>query len=318
MQGTDHFIVCGVDVSKATLDFAIGGESAARRVDYDEAGLATLIDACVEADVTLVVLEATGGLERRLVRELVAAGLSFHVANPRQVRDLARALGRLAKTDAIDAGVLVDYGVKLRPTPHELPDENRQKLRAMAARHQQLADMRTAELNRRSSCEDEQIVAWIDQHLTAIDRQIEQVAEAMDAVIEADEVMRQDAAVLESTPGLGRLTARRLVAELPELGQRTPRQIAKLVGLAPINRDSGTLRGHRTTGGGRRAVRKLLYMPTLVAVRHNPMLRAIYRRMVDAGKPKMVALVACMRKLLIYLNAMIRENIPWPQFIENA
>jgi transposase len=318
MQVTDHFTVAGVDVSKATLDFAIGGRAVTRRVDYDGPGLATLTDACVRAGVTLVVLEATGGLERRLVRALAAADLSFHVANPRQVRDLARALGRLAKTDAIDARMLVEYGSKLRPAPHVLPDENRQKLRDLSARHQQLSDTHAAETNRRKTCEDATINAMIDGHLAFIDAQIETVAHAMDELIDADAAMARDADAIRSVPGLGRLTARRLVADLPELGRCTPRQIAKLVGLAPINRDSGTLRGKRTTGGGRRAVRKLLYMPTLVATRHNPLIRSMYLRLLAAGKPKMVALVACMRKLLILLNAMIRERKTWDQFVQWA
>lgn len=318
MQKTEHPIVVGVDVSKATLDFAISGAAIRHRVDYDESGLGTLVDACRQAHAQLVVLEATGGLERRLIRMLAAAGLPFHVANPRQVRDLARALGRLAKTDAIDAQVLVDYGLKVRPAPHALPDQNSQKLRDFAARHQQLTDMRIAELNRRSACDEAAIILLIDQHLTFIDTQIAHVAQAMDELINADQALSHTANTLQSAPGLGRLTARRLVAELPELGQRTPRQIAKLIGVAPINRDSGSLRGKRTTGGGRRTVRKLLYMPTLVATRYNPRIQAIYKRLVDAGKPKMVALVAAMRKLLIYLNAMIRENKTWNQFIKCA
>lgn len=318
MQGTDHPIIAGVDVSKATLDFAIDSSGIVHQVSYTDAGLDALINACREAHVTLVVLEATGGLERRLVRALAAAELSLHIANPRQVRDLARAMGKLAKTDAIDARVLVDYGLKMRPTPHELPCKSSQKLRDLAARHQQLADMRTAELNRRGGCDDPAILVMIEQHLTFIDEQITQVGELMDTLIDADSTMQRDARMIESTPGLGRLTARRLVAQLPELGQRTPKQIAKLIGVAPINRDSGTMRGRRTTGGGRRSVRHLLYMPTLVAVRHNPILRVFYRRLVEAGKPKMVALVAAMRKLLIYLNAMIRDNKTWDQFIKTT
>lgn len=318
MQITDHLTVAGVDVSKATLDFFIEGRAGTRRVDYDGPGLAALINACVGAGVTLVVLEATGGIERRLVRALAGAALAFHVANPRQVRDLARALGRLAKTDAIDARMLVEYGSKLRPTPHVLPDENRQKLRDLSTRHQQLTDMHAAETNRRGACEDATITAMIDEHLALIDTQVQTVARTMEELIDADAAMARDAEAIESTPGLGRLTARRLVADLPELGRCSPRQIARLVGLAPINRDSGTLRGKRMTGGGRGAVRKLLYMPTLVATRHNPLIRAMYQRLLAAGKPKMVALVACMRKLLIFLNAMIREGKTWDQFIKWA
>lgn len=305
-------------MSKATLDVAFTDGMTVRRWDYDAAGIATCIEVCRATGVTLVVLEATGGLERRLTRALAGAAVAFHVANPRQVRDLARAMGRLAKTDAIDARVLVDYGMKLRPQPHALPDENRQKLRDWAARHQQLTDARTAELNRHQACETPTIRTMIERHIDFIEQQIADVADAMDALIEADAALQNHAAMIESTPGLGRLTARRLLAELPELGQRNPRQLAKLVGVAPINRDSGTLRGKRTTGGGRRSVRKLLYMPTLVATRYNPRIHAMYQRLIANGKPKMLALVACMRKLLIYLNAMIRENKTWEQFIQTT
>ena len=318
MQDTEHPIIAGVDVSKATLDFAIHASRVVQQVSYTDDGIGALVAACRQAKVTLVVLEATGGLERRLVRALAAAQLPWHVANPRQVRDLARAMGRLAKTDAIDARVLVDYGRKLNPSPHELPDTHRQKLRDLATRHQQLVDMRTAELNRRGGCDDAAIAAMIDAHLAWLDEQLAHVARHMDTLIESDDVLRRTAHAIASTPGVGRLTARRLVAELPELGARSPRQIAKLIGVAPINRDSGVLRGKRTTGGGRRSVRKLLYMPTLVATRHNGHIRAMYQRLQDAGKPKLVALVACMRKLLVYLNAMIRENKTWEQFIEMA
>jgi len=318
MQDTEHPIIAGVDVSKATLDFAIDASHVVHQVSYTDDGIGALVNACRQARVTLVVLEATGGLERRLVRALAAAQLSWHVANPRQVRDLARAMGRLAKTDAIDARVLVDYGRKLNPSPHELPDKHRQKLRDLATRHQQLVDMRTAELNRRGGCDDATIAAMIDTHLVWLDEQLAHVAEHMDTLIESHDTLRRTAHAIASTPGVGRLTARRLVAELPELGARSPKQIAKLIGVAPINRDSGVLRGKRTTGGGRRSVRKLLYMPTLVATRHNTHIRAMYQRLLDAGKPKLVALVACMRKLLVYLNAMIRENKTWEQFIEKA
>lgn len=313
-----HLIVAGVDVSKHTLDFAIAGQNATPQVEYDPQGLAMLIDACTRAGVQLVVLEATGGLERKLVRQLAAAGLAFHIANPRQVRDFARARGRLAKTDAIDARVVLDYGVTLRPAPHALPEENRRKLRDLSARHQQLSDMRTAESNRRSGCEEDSIAAMIDQHLAFIDQQIEAVARAMDDLIDADAAMAHQATLLASTPGIGRLTARRLIAELPELGQRSPRQMAKLVGVAPINRDSGTLRGKRMIGGGRKSVRKMLYMPTLVATRHNPLIRTMYHRLIEAGKSKKAALVACMRKLLTYLNAMIRDEKYWNEFIKTT
>jgi transposase len=306
MQGTSHLIVAGVDVSKAFLDLAIEGQPD------------RLIERCRTAQVQLVVLEATGGLERRLIRALAQAAIAWHRANPRQVRDLARAMGKLAKTDAIDAQVLVDYACKIQPRPHTLPPQNQVKLYDLAQRHQQLTDMRIAESNRLSRCEDDTLIAMIQAHQAFIDQQIQQVAQQMDQLIEEDQATQQTASILQSMPGLGPLTARRLTAQLPELGQRTPRQITKLVGIAPINRDSGTFRGKRMTGGGRRDVRKLLYMPTLVATRHNPRIRAIYQHLIHTGKPKMVALIAAMRKLIIYLNAMIRENKNWKQFIQST
>ena len=317
-MNNNTIIVAGVDVSKATLDYAIHGRPHTQRIDYTPDGIASLVDACRHANVDLVVLEATGGLERQLVHALAHAGLPFHVANPRQVRDLARAMGQLAKTDAIDARTLVHYGLKMQPRPHVLPEKNRLKLRDLSARHQQLSDMHTAEANRLSACVDATVLALIRTHLTLLDEQLQQVAEAMDQLIEQDDALARDAEVIASVPGVGRLTARRLIADLPELGQRNPKQIAKLVGLAPINRDSGTHRGKRMTGGGRRAVRKMLYMPTLVATRYNPRIRALYQRLVANGKPKMVALVAAMRKLLILINAMIRERKTWDQFIQKA
>lgn len=318
MSNEQHCNVAGIDVSKANLDFAISGQVKARCVTYNDAGLAMLIEACVEAEVGLVVFEATGGLERRLRRFLNTAGLPCHMANPRQVRDLARAMGRLAKTDAIDARVLVDYGEKLRPTPTVLPSKNRDKLCAMVARYRQLDAQRTAERNRRSRCDDDVVVAMIEQMLELIETQIKCVRQEMNAVVNADEAMRRDVKQLASMPGIGELTAQRLVAQLPELGRCTGGQIAKLVGVAPVNRDSGTMRGKRTTGGGRCELRKSLYMPTLVAVRRNPMIQAMYERLVEGGKPKKVALIACMRKLLIYLNAMIRDKKTWEEFIEIA
>jgi len=178
--------------------------------------------------------------------------------------------------------------------------------------------MHAAETNRLKGCQDESIAETIQAHLRNLTDQIEAVGKTMDGLIQLDADMSADAQRIESTPGVGRLTARRLVADLPELGQCSPKQIAKLIGLAPVNRDSGTLRGKRTTGGGRKSVRTLLYMPTLVATRHNPVIRATYLRLLESGKPKMVALVACMRKLLILLNAMIREQKNWDQFIQKT
>ena len=303
-----HYIVAGIDVSKATLDLAIANQRDAYHIRYDDEGLALIIEQCFCANVSLVILEATGGLERKLVAALANANLVFHIANPRQVRNLAKATGQLAKTDKIDARVLVDYGLKLQPLPHRLPSKNKLKLHDLSVRHQQLVQMQTAERNRLHASQEPVVADMIEQHLALIDQQIKQVANVMDQLIEQRDELKRKAAVLESACGVGSLTARRLIAELDELGQRSPKQIAKLVGLAPLNRDSGTLRGKRTISGGRRHVRKALYMPTIAAIRHNPVIKRYYQNLITAGKAKKVAINACMRKLLIYHNAMIREN----------
>ena len=316
MNHPPHPTIAGIDVSKATLDLAIPAHAISQKIDYHEQGLTRLIRTCQKRGVTMVILEATGGLERPLLRHLAAQQIDFHVANPRQARDFAKALGKLAKTDKIDAHILAEYGQRIQPPPHQLPEKNQQKLLDLAARYQQLIKMRTAELNRLSIIEQEAVTDLIKAHLVFLRDQIETVEEEMNQIITQDDAMIRQAQALESAPGIGKTTARRLIAQLPELGKRSPKQIARLVGLAPVNRDSGSLRGKRTTGGGRACVRHMLYMPTVVAIQHNPPIKEIYQRLIDQGKPKMIALVACMRKLLIYLNAMIREDKTWTEFIK--
>jgi len=249
------------------------------------------------------------------VGHLATAELSWHVANPRQVRDFARATGQLAKTDKIDGRVIALLGQKLRPQPHVLPEKSRQTLKASVARYEQLMRMRIAERNRLDRCDDSQIEAMTQRMIDQIDRQLEEVLALMNKQVDADTQLRDEVQRAESAPGIGRLTALRLVAMTPELGRCNRQQIARLIGVAPINRDSGTLRGKRTTGGGRRAVRKLLYMPTIVATRYNPVIRATYQHLLAQGKPKMVALIACMRKLIILINSMAREQQTWSQFL---
>lgn len=317
-MNSQSIIVAGIDVSKAKLDVDLAPQPRKVQFDYDEHGLAQLIDWLRQQRAQLVVLEATGGLERRLVRALAAADLPFHVANPRQVRDFARATGQLAKTDRIDARVIAQFGHKLQPTPSVLPSKTRRKLLAAVTRYQQLRQMRTAESNRLDRTDDADMRQSIEQMIAHIDQQLKQVEKNMDQLVATDDAMSRDVQLIASMPGLGRLTAHRLVAMLPELGDCNRRQIARLIGVAPINRDSGTMRGKRTTGGGRAAIRTILYMPTLVAVRHNPAIRKIYQHLIEQGKPNMLALIAAMRKLIILVNIMIRERKTWDKLASSA
>jgi transposase len=301
----------GIDVAKATLDVAqVPADRPAWSLPNDAAGIATLVDQLRSLVPTLIVLEATGGYETAVVAALALAGLPVAVVNPRQVRDFARALGILAKTDALDAGVLARFAERVRPTPRPLPSDAQADLLALVARRRQLVDMRTAELNRVAVARPA-LRAGVREHITWLDRRIKDTDREITRLIEASPLWRTRDQLLQSTPGVGPQTSARLLVSLPELGQLSGRQIAALVGVAPLNRDSGTRHGPRTTWGGRAPVRATLYMATLVATRHNPSIRAFYQRLRAAGKPPKVALVAAMRKLLTILNAMLKHESPW-------
>lgn len=301
----------GIDVSKATLDVAFSCGRAAMQVPNSPDGHAELIAVIQRQDVRLIVLEASGGYERAVVAELTAERLPVVVINPRQVRDYARATGRLAKTDAIDAAVLAQFGLAVNPALRPLPDEITRQLREKLARRRQLVGMRTAEGNRLAQATAQgvrqsiqAVVKLLDAQIKALDRDLNQTLRNCPAWQEREELLR-------TVPGVGPQTALALLVELPELGQASRQQIATLVGVAPINRDSGTFRGQRRTWGGRATIRTTLYMATLTATRHNPLIRPYYHRLLQAGKKKKVALVACMRKLLCILNAMLRNRQPW-------
>lgn len=306
---TDQEIFVGVDISKAQLDIAIRPEGRFA-VAHDDAGVAQLLEQLRAVTPTLVVLEATGGMELPLTSALALAGLPVVVVNPRQVRDFAKATGQLAKTDAIDAEVLAQFAEAIRPKPRPLPDEQTQVLAALVGRRHQLIDMLTAEKNRLASARRairknlRAHIAWLERALYRADTDL---AEA----IRQSPIWREKDELLRSVPGIGPVATSTLLATLPELGTLTHKQIAALVGVAPLNRDSGTLRGRRTCWGGRAQVRAVLYMAALAATRFNPVMRAFYRRLCTAGKAKKVALVACMRKLLIILNAMMKHRTPW-------
>lgn len=305
----------GIDVSKARLDVDFSDNRGAFSVDNDSAGQARIVEALKHAGVWRIVIEATGGYERLIVAELSAAALPVAVINPRQVRDFARATGRLAKTDAIDAKVLALFAVAIQPALRPLDDPQMQVFAELLTRRRQLIQMRVAESNRLAQARDRRVRKSIEGVLKLLDRQIASIDDEIDRHIQSSPVWKEKEELLVAVEGIGPTTARTLLAELPELGQASRQQIAALAGLAPFNRDSGTLRGQRTIVGGRAAVRSVLYMATLTASRRNPIIRAHYQHLLAAGKRKKVALVACMRKLLTILNAMLREQKPWRSHI---
>jgi transposase len=312
--------VVGIDISKDRLDVACLPEAVRTlpAFDNDPRGHAALIARLNEISPRLIVLESTGGYQRTLVAALVASGLPVVVVNPRQVRDFARAMGILAKTDAIDARVLARFGEKTDPVLRPLPDADSTVLTDLLARRRQLVELRTAESNRLGQATTPRIKASIRAVLATIERQIAAIDDDLDDRIRHSPAWKEKEALLTSVPGVGPLTARTLLACLPELGSISRQTIAALVGVAPINRDSGLMRGKRTTWGGRKVVRSALYMATLVATRHNPVLRAHYAKLLAAGKAKKLALVACLRKLLVTLNALLRTRTPWRRSLETA
>lgn len=300
----------GIDVSKAQLDVAVRPSGETWAVPQDEAGLTRLVARLRTLGPTLIVLEATGGLEVAVAGALAAAPLPVVVVNPRQVRDFARATGTLAKTDRLDAQILAQFAEAVRPAPRPLPDEQAQELSALLQRRRQLVEMLTAEKNRLAMA-SRRIRPQLQAHIEWLQRQVRQFDDDLRALVRASPLWREKDDLLRSAPGVGPVLATTLVAALPELGTLTRQQIAALVGVAPLNRDSGTLRGRRTVWGGRAHVRAVLYMGTLVAVRHNPALAAFHQRLRAAGKAPKVALTACMRKLLTMLNAMLKHRTRW-------
>ena len=313
----------GIDVSKDHLDMTLrqaatrgeakrGNEQKAHeRVTNTPGEIDALVERLVEADVEQVVLEATGGLERPLVAALAGADVPVVVVNPRQVRDFAKATGRLAKTDQIDANILALFAERIRPEVRELASPERQAFAALVARRRQLQKMRTAEQNRLQSAPSEAVRSDIKAHLSFLADRLAETDRRLEEAVEESPVWRAEEHLLCSVPGVGEATARTLIAELPELGKVNRQEIAKLVGVAPLNTDSGSMRGQRTTWGGRASVRTALYMATLTATRYNDRIAAFYHRLLDRGKAKKVALVAAMRKLLVILNTMLKNGKAW-------
>ena len=303
--------VCvGIDVAKASLEVAVHPPADRWAVDYTDPAVATLVTRLTALAPALIVLEATGGLEVPLVGALAAAGLPVVVVNPRQVRDFAKATGQLAKTDTLDAAVLAHFAAVVRPRLRPLPDPATQALAALVTRRRQLIGMLTAERNR-LGCAPKVLHKELQTHIRWLERRIASLDTDLDQAIRTSPVWRAQADLLRSVPGVGPVVARTLLAQLPELGTLSPKTLATLVGVAPLNRDSGLLRGRRTVWGGRATVRAVLYMGTLTAVRFNPVLRAFYLRLRAAGKLPKVALTACMHKLLTILNALLKHQRRW-------
>jgi transposase len=301
----------GIDISAERLDLHVLPTEQHQSVVYDNAGVNELVRLLQPLEPTLIVVEATGKLEIGLVAALAAAQLPVVVVNPRQTRDFARSLGRLAKTDRIDASVLARFAESVHPEPRVLPSEQQQAMQELVTRQRQLVEMRGAESNRLTRTRTTRVRRNLQIHLDWLDKQIQDLDQQIRELITQSPLWREKDQLLQSVPGVGPKMSSMLVAHLPELGQLNRRQIASLVGLAPFNHDSGKWRGKRFIGGGRAKVRCTLYMSSLVASHHNPVIQALRRRLESQGKPFKVVLIACMRKLLIILNAMVKNGTPW-------
>lgn len=303
-------ISVGIDVSKAQLDVEIRPSGEKQSFANDKVGIKALVKWLAKIAPTLIVLEATGGYERQVTRALVSADLPAVVVNPRQVRDFAKATGQLAKTDSIDAGVLAHFAEVIRPELRPLPDVVTLELRALTSRRRHLLEMIAAE-NNRLEMTSKAVRKSINAHVGYLEQALERINRELDRAIEQSPIWKENEDLLRSAKGIGPVTSRTLLAELPELGTLDRKQIAALVGVAPFNRDSGSLKGRRSIWGGRAPVRGALYMATLVATRRNPVIRDFYKRLIAKGKLFKVALIACMRKLLTILNSMIKHKTRW-------
>jgi transposase len=310
-------MLAGIDVAKAALVVATRPSGERWTVANDETGIRQLVERLRPLGPELIVLEATGGYELLGVAALAAAGLPVVVVNPRQVRDFAKATGQLAKTDGLDADLLALFGERVHPQVRPLPDAEAHELDALLTRRRQLLEMLQAERNRLGQVfnRGKPVMKSLTAHITFLERALKTTDTDLGDHVRRSPAWREKDELLQSVPGIGRVVSFTLLAELPELGRLSRREIAKLVGVAPLSRDSGTLRGRRFVHGGRASVRAALYMGALVATRRNTVIQSFYQRLLRAGKPKKLALVACMRKLLTILNTMVRTQRPWcPEF----
>jgi len=301
----------GIDVSPDQLEVHVRPTAESWRVAADEAGIGALVERLRVVGATLIVLEATGGYETLVAVALAEAGLPLAIVNPRQIRDFARAPGQLAKPDALDAHIIAAFAEAVRPPGRPVPDEQTRALSELVARRRQLVEMLGAELNRRRVTRQPALRKQLDRHIAWLQEALARLDQDLRRLIRATPVWRETEDLLRSVPGVGNVTAFTLIAELPELGVLNRRAIAALVGVAPFARDSGTLRGRRMIIGGRAAVRRTLYMATLTAIRRNPAITAFYGRLRGTGHPPKVALTAALRKLLVMLNAILRDRRPW-------
>ncbi|MEW6533724.1 MAG: IS110 family transposase [Thermodesulfobacteriota bacterium] len=308
MSSSEAFV--GVDISKVELEVGVHPQARTWKVANNDAGITELAMKLVELQPRLVIMEATGGLERPVQVVLEEAGLPVRVVNPRQSRDFAKALGLLAKTDAIDALMLARYGESVKPEPRPSKDKETRELEALLVRGRQLVHMLAAEKNR-LSCAVKSIRPSIEANIAWLKKCLKEIEKETNRFIKNMPIWREKDKIIRSAPGAGPVLSSTLLALLPELGKLNRRQIAALVGVAPFNRDSGTMRGRRCIWGGRAWVRRILYMGTVAAIRWNPLIRAFYQRLIGAGKQKKVAITACMRKFLIALNTMVRDRTMW-------
>lgn len=312
-QGTVEALYVGIDVSQERLDVGIRPTGETFSDTNDAEGIERVARQLAASKPRLVVLESTGRLEVPMALELGEQGVPYRIVNPRQVRDFAKALGILAKTDRIDALVLARWAESMKPEPKALPDADRRELKALVMRRGQLIETKTAEENRLRGETVPKVRKSLKASIRWLEHQICQIDEELDRKIQAHPLFKELSELIESVPGVGPVTSSMMIAAIPELGTLNRRQIAALVGVAPLNRDSGKFVGKRICWGGRADVRRVLYMAALVGKQHNPVLRALYTRLRAKGKAAKVALVACMRKLLVILNAMLRDHTPWRQ-----
>ena len=303
-------IFVGIDVSKARLDLGIGEDGETWFEPNDQAGIARVVARLTQVTPKLVIVESTGGLESQVISQLFSNAIPVALVNPSRVRDFARSIGLLAKTDKIDAHLLARFGEATRPIPTRLPTEDEQKLSATVSRRRQLIDMRTAEINRMGTIHTS-MRSKLEEHLEWLNKEIEELETEINQLIQSTPEFKQKDKILQSAPGIGPVTAATIISDLPELGHHNRQVIASLVGVAPYNNDSGGHRGKRRIKGGRPDIRTVLYMATISASRFNPVIKKFYDRLVQKGKLKKIALVACMRKLLTILNAMIRDLKFW-------
>lgn len=310
MVESELSLFVGIDVSKGRLDVGAGAHGESWSVNNDLAGLGSLKDKLSQLHPSLIVLESTGGFESLALAELYAAGFQVARVNPGRVREFAKSIGQLAKTDRLDAHLLARFAEAVHPEPSLLPTEAEQQLAALVNRRRQLLEMQVAEQNRLATA-PKQVRTLIREHLDWLKAAIRKLDRELDDFVQASPLWKEKGDLLRSVPGVGNVTAFTLLAELPELGRLDRKEIAALVGVAPMNHDSGRYSGKRHIHGGRSSVRNILYMATLAATRFNPVIKEFYQRLLKAGKLKKVALVACMRKLLTILNAILRSHSPW-------